>query len=127
MDRSMLAAMSIRWTLSKYPSGSSKQQINIEGLRRTFQDESFELEVVGLLRTSLFSLTKPKKPTQQHIDDIINHLSHKISYINAWPELKACFHLIQAADALSQDNIFHENLLDTADEVLVDRVSELFD
>lgn len=50
-----------------------------------------------------------------------------MSYINAWPELNACFHLIQAANALSQDNIFHESLLDTADEVLVDRLAELFD
>ena len=127
MDKALLTSTSIRWTMTHYPSGNEAKQISFEGLQKTFDDDAFASHAKAILQSSKLRFFKAKDPTQQDIDDILNTLKPKISYINAWPELLAMFHIIQAAKAVGPESIFHENFIDTADDVLYDRVSELLE
>ena len=54
-------------------------------------------------------------------------MRHVFSYINAWPEILAVLHIIQAVKALGSDSIFYDSFIDNADDVLLDRIAELFD
>lgn len=127
MDKVLLTALSLRWTMTYHPSGHDGKQIVFEGLQKTFSEEVFASYAKTVLQTSKLRFFKAKDPTQQDIDGILDTLKSKISYINAWPELLAMFHIIQAAKALGPDSIFHDSFIDTADDVIYDRVTELFE
>lgn len=127
MDKVLLTAMSIRWAMTHYSSGNEGKHISFDGLQKTFNDDIFASHAKATLQTSKLRFFKAKDPTQRDVDDILNTLKPKISYINAWPELVAMFHIIQAAKALGPDSIFHDSFIDTADDVIYDRVTELFE
>ncbi|MEN9017267.1 MAG: hypothetical protein ABF331_02020 [Hellea sp.] len=126
MNKELLTVLAIRWSLVNYPSGTGNRQISYAGLLNTFDDSDFEAYAKETLNRGSFSLLKKKEPTKQDVDEILRLLKVKVSLINAWPEILAAFHLIQAAEAIGDDNIFYDSFIDSVDDMLLYRIEEIF-
>jgi len=127
MDKALLTVLAIRWTLANNLSSRNNQNISYSGVVNTFNDSDFETHAKVALKSSSMSIFKKKVPTQQDVDEILQLLKVKVSQINAWPEMLAAYHQLQSAHAIGDEIIFHDSFIDNADDVLLERIGELFE